>query len=155
MPKDGTENLIPVTERTKEEAKEISRKGGIASGKARREKADLKKKVNQILEMDVFSPQLKEMLEEKGLSATNQTAIVTVLLQKALKGDMRAIELLAKMNGNEGTKDNLDKKEQKERVKAMQLENKKREQALEGNIASEDIMADYFEKLEGVIEDGT
>ena len=68
---------------------------------------------------------------------------------------MRAIELLAKRNGNEGTKDKLDQKEQKERVKAMQLENKKREQALEGNIASEDIMADYFEKLEGVIQDGT
>nr|DAI46129.1 MAG TPA: hypothetical protein [Caudoviricetes sp.] len=155
MPKDGTENLIPFNERTKEEQRKIQRKGGIASGKARREKADLKKKVNEILAMDVFSPQLKETLEEKGLSATNQTAVVTVLLQKALKGDMRAIELLAKMNGNEGTKDNLDKKEQKERVKAMQLENKKREQALEGNIASEDIMADYFEKLEGVIEDGT
>lgn len=155
MPRDGTENLIPFNERTEEEQRKIQRKGGIASGKARREKADLKKKVNQILEMDVFSPQLKEMLEEKGLSATNQTAVATVLLQKALKGDMRAIELLAKMNGNEGTKDKLDKKEQKERIKAQQLENKKREQALEGNVASEDIMADYFEKLEGVIQDGT
>ena len=59
------------------------------------------------------------------------------------------------MNGNEGTKDKLDKKEQKERIKAQQLENKKREQALEGGMASEDIMADYFEKLEGVIQDGT
>lgn len=151
----ANENLIPFNERTEEEQRKIQRKGGIASGKARREKADLKKKVNQILEMDVFSPQLKEALEEKGLNATNQTAIVTVLLQKALKGDMRAIELLAKMNGNEGTKDKLDKKEQKERIKAQQLENKKREQALEGGMASEDIMADYFDKLEGVIQDGT
>lgn len=151
----ANENLIPLNERTKDEQRKIQKKGGIASGKVRREKADLKKKVNQILEMDVFSPQLKEMLEEKGLSATNQTAVATVLLQKALKGDMRAIELLAKMNGNEGTKDKLDKKEQKERIKAQQLENKKREQALEGGMASEDIMADYFEKLEGVIQDGT
>lgn len=150
-----SENLIPLNERTKSEQRKIQKKGGIASGKARREKADLKKKVNQILEMDVFSPQLKEMLEEKGLSATNQTAVATVLLQKALKGDMRAIELLAKMNGNEGTKDKLDQKEQKERIKAQQLENKKREQALEGGMASEDIMADYFDKLEGVIQDGT
>lgn len=151
----ANENLIPFNERTEEEQRKIQRKGGIASGKARREKADLKKKVNQILEMDVFSPQLKEALEEKGLIATNQTAIATVLLQKALKGDIRAIELLAKMNGNEGTKDSLDKKEQKERIKAQQLENKKREQALEGNVVSEDIMSDYFDKLEGVIKDGT
>lgn len=149
------ENLIPFDKRSVSETRALGRKGGIASGKARREKADLKKKVNDILAMDVFSPQLKEALEEKGLNATNQTAIATVLLQKALKGDIRAIELLAKMNGNEGTKDALDKKEQKERVKAMQLENKKREQALEGGMASEDIMADYFEKLEGVIQDGT
>ncbi len=151
MPRNGTKNLIPVTERTKKEAREISRKGGIASGKVRREKADLKKKVNEILSMDVFNPQLKETLEEKGLSATNQTAIVTVLLQKALKGDMRAIELLAKMNGNEGTKDSLDKKEQKERIKAMQLENKKREQLLEGGAKSEDVMSDYFDKLEDAL----
>ena len=151
----ANENLIPLNERTKDEQRKIQKKGGIASGKVRREKAHLKQKLTQILEMDVFSPQLIDMLEEKGLSATNQTAIATVLLQKALKGDMRAIELLAKMNGNEGTKDALDKKEQKERVKAMQLENKKREQALEGGMASEDIMADYFEKLEGVIQDGT
>ena len=151
----ANENLIPFNERTEEEQRKIQRKGGIASGKARREKADLKKKVNQILEMDVFSPQLKEALEEKGLSATNQTAIATVLLQKALKGDMRAIELLAKMNGNEGTKDALDKKEQKERIKVQQLENQKREQALEGNVVSEDIMSDYFDKLEGVVKDGS
>ena len=151
----GADNLIPNEQRTPEERRRNARKAGIASGKARREKADLKKKVNDILAMDVFSPQLKEALEEKGLNATNQTAIATVLLQKALKGDIRAIELLAKMNGNEGTKDNLDKKEQKERIKAQQLENKKREQALEGNVVSEDIMSDYFDKLEGVVKDGS
>lgn len=155
MLRNGTENLIPVTERTKKEAREISRKGGIASGKARREKADLKKKVNEILSMDVFNPQLKETLEEKGLSATNQTAIVTVLLQKALKGDMRAIELLAKMNGNEGTKDSLDKKEQKERIESLKLENEKKKRSLDGGTKTEDVMADYFNKLEEVLSDGS
>ena len=59
------------------------------------------------------------------------------------------------MNGNEGTKDNLDKKEQKERIKAQQLENQKKAQALEGNVVSEDIMSDYFDKLEGVVKDGS
>ena len=152
MPRDGTENLIPVTERTKKEAREISRKGGIASGKARREKADLKKKVNEILSMDVFSPQFKEMLEEKGLSVTNQTAIATVLLQKALKGDMRAIELLVKMNGNEGTKDSLDKKEQKERIETLKLENEKLRKQI--GTSEVDVKDDGFIKsLEGVVEE--
>ena len=112
------ENLIPFNERSVSETRALGRKGGIASGKARREKADLKKKVNHILEMDVFSPRLKEALEEKGLNATNQ-------------------------------------KEQKERIKAQQLENQKKAQQLEGNVVSEDIMSDYFDKLEGVVKDGS
>lgn len=149
------ENLIPLNERTKNEQREIQRKGGIASGRVRREKADLKKKIDEVLAMEVFSPQLKETLEGMGLTTTNQSAIAVKLLQQALNGNMRAIELFAKLNSNEGTKDKLDKKEQKERIKAQQLENKKREQALEGGMASEDIMADYFEKLEGVVKDGS
>ena len=38
MPRDGTKNLIPQNRRTKDEQKTIARKGGVASGKARREK---------------------------------------------------------------------------------------------------------------------
>ncbi len=40
-----TENLIPVTKRTKDEAREISRNGGIKSGEVRKEK----KLMSQIL----------------------------------------------------------------------------------------------------------
>lgn len=149
------ENLIPLNERTKEEQRKIQKKGGVASGKARRKKADLKKAINLILSSTVSNEQLGSILRGLGYEDTNEMAIGFITLQKALKGDMRAIELLAKMNGNEGTKDNLDKKEQKERIKAMQLENKKREQALKGGVASEDIMGEYFEKLEGAIKDGT
>ena len=105
--------------------------------------------------MEVFSPQLKETLEGMGLTTTNQSAIAVQLLQQALKGNMRAIELFAKLNSNEGTKDKLDKKEQKERIKAQQLENQKKAQQLEGNVVSEDIMSDYFDKLEGVVKDGS
>ena len=149
------ENLIPLNKRTKREQREIQKKGGVASGRVRRERADLKKKINDVLAMDVFGSQLREALEEKGLPANNQSAIAVKLLQMALNGNIRAIELFAKLNSNEGTKDNLDKKEQKERIKAQQLENKKREQQLEGNVVSEDIMSDYFDKLEGVVKDGS
>jgi phage protein len=136
------ENLIPLNKRTKSEQREIQRKGGIASGKVRKERADFKKKIDEVLSMEVFNPQLKEMLEEKGLSATNQSAVAVKLLQQALKGNMRAIELLAKMNSNEGTKDSLDKKEQKARIKALELENKRKAQALDeaGGGADESIL---------------
>ena len=40
----GHENLIPLNKRTKAEQRAIQKKGGVNSGKARREKADFKKK---------------------------------------------------------------------------------------------------------------
>ncbi len=44
MANDGHDNLIPFDKRSEEEQRAIRQKGGIASGKARRAKADFKKK---------------------------------------------------------------------------------------------------------------
>jgi hypothetical protein len=46
----GQENLIPFSERTEEEARENGRKGGKASGAARRRKADLRRMAQDILD---------------------------------------------------------------------------------------------------------
>ena len=46
----GTDNLIPMSERSKDEVREIARKGGINSGIARREKATLRKTLEQLLD---------------------------------------------------------------------------------------------------------
>lgn len=46
----GQENLIPFSERTEEEARENGRKGGKASGVARRRKADLRRMAQDILD---------------------------------------------------------------------------------------------------------
>lgn len=43
-------NLIPNSERTPEERREIARRGGIASGKARRMKRDIKQITKWILD---------------------------------------------------------------------------------------------------------
>lgn len=47
----GQDNLIPFTERTEEEQREIARQGGIASGEARREKATMKKTLEMLLDV--------------------------------------------------------------------------------------------------------
>lgn len=44
------QNLKPFGERTEKEQREIQQKGGIASGKARREKATLKKALQAVLD---------------------------------------------------------------------------------------------------------
>ena len=82
MAKDGKENLVPLNERTKEEQSEITRKGGIASGKARREKRDLKKCLNILLEKDIKS--------RNGEVMSGAEAISAKLFEKALKGDVKA-----------------------------------------------------------------
>jgi hypothetical protein len=46
----GQENLIPFNQRTEEEQREIARQGGIASGKARQEKATFKKTLEMLLD---------------------------------------------------------------------------------------------------------
>lgn len=126
-------NLIPNSERTPEELREMTRKGGIASGKARRKKANLKKAFEVILEADVKSDKIKQQLESMGFEATNEMALAMVMMQKAMKGDVRAFEQISKLTSID-TKDSLDKKEQRERIKAIQLENSKRQKALENNL---------------------
>lgn len=50
MANNGTKNLIPMNELTKEEQREIARKGGIASGVVRKQKATMKETLKQMLE---------------------------------------------------------------------------------------------------------
>ena len=123
-------NLIPNSERTPEELRAMTRKGGINSGKARRKKANLKKAFEAILEADVKSDKIKQQLENMGFEATNEMALAMVMMQKAMKGDVRAFEQISKLTSID-TKDSLDRKEQRERIRAIQLENSKREKALE------------------------
>jgi hypothetical protein len=46
----GQENLIPMSERTKEEQKKIATMGGIRSGEVRREKATMKATLEMLLD---------------------------------------------------------------------------------------------------------
>lgn len=46
-------NLIPNTERSPEELREMGRKGGIALGKVRRRKRDLQKLVKMLIDKQI------------------------------------------------------------------------------------------------------
>lgn len=143
-------NLIKNSERTPSERRENAKKAGVASGKARRKKANLKKAFETILQADVASPSVKKQLEDMGFDTTNEMALAMVMMQKAMKGNVRAFEQISKLTTTDA-KDSLDKKEQKERIKALELENEKRKITLEGGAKSEDVMSDYFDKLEDAL----
>lgn len=49
MANKGQENLIPMNERSEDEVRELGQKGGIRSGKVRREKATMKKVLEMML----------------------------------------------------------------------------------------------------------
>ena len=84
MPRGNPENMNPC--RSKEEAIERGRKGGINSGKARRNKAMLRDCLQVLME--------KKMLDENGKKITGAEALSVEVFQKALAGDMKAWELL-------------------------------------------------------------
>lgn len=94
----GSENLIPISKRTKEELREITQKGGIASGKARREKRDRKRQAQMILDLAVKDPKIIKKLDELGIGSDNftiETAMDASMARKAIDvGDVQAYKAL-------------------------------------------------------------
>lgn len=98
MGKGATNNLIPTNQRTKEEQREIAKKGGLKSGEVRRRKANLKKAVKNIFEMDVPDGDIKDLLESMGIDASIENALVITLVKKGLyDDDVKAISELFKI----------------------------------------------------------
>jgi hypothetical protein len=142
------QNLIKNSERTPSERRENAKKAGVASGKARRKKANLKKAFETILQADVASPSVKKQLEDMGFDTTNEMALAMVMMQKAMKGNVRAFEQISKLTTTDA-KDSLDKKEQRERIKRLELDNKKREQELSGAKSDTSLMESLLDAVRG------
>lgn len=150
MPRDGTKNLKPVTERTKDEARAISSKGGKASGIARRKKADLKKAFETLLSLDVTDSKIKKQLEEMGMAGNNEALLAFATFQQAVKGNQKATENIIKLTN---TKDKYDIQEQKERIKALKHDNKEREEAEKGSGETIQIVDEWMDEVEGATDD--
>ncbi|WP_112445307.1 MULTISPECIES: stress-induced protein [unclassified Streptococcus] len=145
------QNLIKNSERTPSERRENAKKAGVASGKARRKKSNLKKAFETILQADVASPNVKKQLEDMGFDTTNEMALAMVMMQKAMKGNVRAFEQISKLTTTDA-KDSLDKKEQRERIEALKLGNEKLRKQI--GTSEVDVKDDGFIKsLEGVVEE--
>lgn len=119
----GIENLKPTNTLTMEERKKLARKGGIASGKARRQKADLKKTIKTILSMNVTDPKDIKKLQALGLDLTYGNLVSLATVQQASKGNQRAMENVIKLAATD--KDKYDIAEQEERIKSLKLKNAK------------------------------
>ena len=101
------ENLVPMTDLTESERREMARKGGIASGKARREKRDRKQMASELLDLTMQGAgvdKIKKFFNIKGVELNAYQVTVLSCLMKAMqKGDANALEKLLKIAGEQFT----------------------------------------------------
>lgn len=92
------EDLISLGDRTTSEQQKIAKKGGIASGKARREKKLMRETLDILLSMPLKNGKLADVDDIrsfaaiKGKNISVQEAILIAQVQKAMKGDTKAAE---------------------------------------------------------------
>lgn len=96
------QNLIPNSERTPEQRKEMARNGGRASGIARRRKKSLKEAADLYLSLPVKDRRKRNAIAKKGVSEDDidyQMAMIIGLTEKATKGDAKAARVIIDLLG--------------------------------------------------------
>lgn len=106
----NVENLIPFTsEQSREEAKKNGQKGGIASGKARREKKTVQKILSDLLDSKIKdSPQFAKIAAKIGITGDKTIKdifTVVCLLNTVKTGNLGDLEKLTKLLGEDNAKE--------------------------------------------------
>ncbi len=120
------ENLRPI--RSVSEAREKGRKGGRASGEARRRKADFRKTLNLLLTAKIDSPEWTPLLESLGLDSTLESALNMAMIKEALAGNVKAAHYVAQYAGQSSQSDG-DREEQLAKINLMQAQKEKAQKA--------------------------
>lgn len=102
------------------EAREYGRKGGKASGKSRRQKADFRKTLNALLTAEIDSPEWTPLLEALGLDSTLESAVNAAMIREAMAGNVKAYIAIRDTLG-QTTKSEADLEEQKIRTAAAKV----------------------------------
>ena len=98
--------------RTGEEQVEIARQGGIASGKARREKKTIQKILADLLDSEIKdSPQFAKLASKMGVESDKSVKDIftmVCLLNSVKSGNLGDLERLSKLLGEDKQNDNAD-----------------------------------------------
>lgn len=96
-------NLKSNSERTPSELREMTRKGGIKSGEARRRKKTMREALEMLLFHTKLNEQTKQMLKAEGVENADdfnhQMVITRSLIAKAESGDVQAYNAICSMIG--------------------------------------------------------
>lgn len=85
--------------RTPNERRELARRAGEASGEARRKKANFRKTLNLLLTVKIDNEEWTPFLESIGLDSTLENAINAAVIKRALDGNVKAYEAVARFAG--------------------------------------------------------
>ena len=105
-------NLIPNNERSPSEVRENGRKGGIASGQARREKKTIQKILADLLDSEIKdSPQFAKLASKMGVESDKSIKDIftmVCLLNSVKSGNLGDLERLSKLLGEDKQNENAD-----------------------------------------------
>lgn len=124
----GQDNLIPFSERSEDEARESGRKGGKASGVARRRKADLRKIAEGMITGDISEMMIKSLID--------------IAADPGNKNAVSAFKEIRDLLGQNKT--TLDKQEQKARIAALK--------AKTATSSPEETDSSYVDALKGLAD---
>lgn len=96
------QNLIPLNQRSKEDARKIQQMGGQARGAARKRKRSMRDAAEYYLSLPVMDKKAISRFEKDGIETDdidNQMAIIVGLARTAMRGDSKAAKLLMEMLG--------------------------------------------------------
>ena len=125
---ENLKNLIPFSERSEDEARESGRKGGKASGVARRRKADLRKIAEGMITGDISEMMIKSLID--------------IAADPGNKNAVSAFKEIRDLLGQNKT--TLDKQEQKARIAALK--------AKTVTSSPEEIDSSYVDALKGLAD---
>ena len=97
-------NLIPMDQRSKSEARELGRNGGIASGVSRRRKRSLKEAADLYLSLPVSDRKMWNKISNRGVDPDdidNQMAMIIGLTMAATAGDAKAAKVIVDLLGED------------------------------------------------------
>ena len=97
-------NLIPMDKRSKSEARELGRNGGIASGVSRRRKRSMKEAADLYLSLPVSDRKMWNKISRRGVDPEdidNQMAMIIGLTMAATAGDAKAAKVIVDLLGED------------------------------------------------------
>lgn len=146
---ENLKNGEPFRFRTGEQQVETARKGGIASGEARRRKKAMRDTAEMLLDMQVpkAAKELKQKLAIMGISEedfTYQTAVMVGVINQAMKGNTKAAAFLRDTVG-ENPAHELRKKELDQKIAEFEY-HRQQEEAQRKENESTSSLADAIEE---------